>query len=201
MTALYIVGGILLLVVLLLSSPISLRFFYKDDPFCTLRVWGIPVRLLPREHKEPAHGKATAKPQKKKPSALLNELTASFREDGVAATLRWLGALAKLLTETVGRVLRSVTITRFQLEMRIGGEDAAAAAIRFGEVCAVLYPLLSVIACHLKVKQRQVELRPDFEGLGTAVLIDVRCKISLWRVCGALISALFKFVSIQAKDR
>lgn len=201
MTALYIVGGLLLLVVLLLSSPVSLHFHYSEQPLCTLRVWGAPIRLLPHTEKQTPSKKEGAKPQEKKPSALLTELTASFKQDGVAATLHWLGELARLLTDTVGRVLQSVTVTRFQLEMRISGEDASAAAIRFGEVCAVLYPLLSVISCHLRIKKRQVELRPDFEGLGTAVLLDIRCKISLWRVCGALLAALFRFVKIQVSDR
>ncbi len=201
MTALYIVGGLLLLVVLLLSSPISLHFHHTDTPRCTLYVWGVPIRLRPRRVKKAAAAaEKLADKGEKKPSALLAQLHTSFREDGVAATLVWLAEVAKLLTSSVGRVLRSVTVTRFRLEMRIGGEDAAAAAIHFGEVCAVLYPLLSVIACHLRVKKRRVELHPDFEGLGTAVLVDLRCRISLWRVCGALLAMLAKFIRIQLKQ-
>ncbi len=199
MTALYIVGGILLFVALLLSSPVSLRFYYHEKPLCVLRVWGVPIRLIPRKPKKAVPQKMVAK-KEKKPSAVLSQLQASFKQDGVAATLVWLAEVAKWLTSSAGDVLRGIKIRLLRIELRIGGEDAAAAAIHFGEVCAVLYPLLSVIGCHLRIQKRAVEVRPDFEGEGTAALIDIRCGISLWRVCGTLLASFAKFIRIQLKQ-
>lgn len=201
MTALYIVGGLVLLVVLLLSGPISLRFYYYQTPLCVLRIWGIPVRLLPRTEKKRAVSKQTAAPkQEEKRFELLDRLQQSFQEDGVAATLSWLGEIAKLLTETTGRVLRDMRVRLLRIELRIGGEDASAAAIHFGEVCAVLYPLLSIIGSQMRIQKRMVEVRPDFENEGTAALLDMRCGISLWKVCGALLASLLKFSRIQQKQ-
>ncbi len=199
MTALYIIGGILLLLVLLLSSPISLRFYYHETLLCVLRVWGVPIRLLPRGHKESATEKVAVKEQKK-PSTVLSRLQDAFKQDGVAATLSWLGEVAKLLTSSVGKVLCGIKIRLMRIELRIGGEDAAAAAIRFGQVCAVLYPVLSVIGCHLRIQKREVVVRPDFEEQGTAALLDIRCSVSLWRVCGTLLATFARFIRIQMKQ-
>jgi hypothetical protein len=199
MTALYIVGGILLLLALLLSSPVSLRFYYKETPLCVLRVWGVPIRLLPRKEKPQKEAKAAVKADKK-PSAWLTRLQESFQQDGVAATLKYLGEAAKLLATTTGKLLCGIKIRLLRIELRVGGEDAAAAAIHFGEVCAVLYPLLSAIGCQIQIKKRAVEVRPDFEGEGTAALVDIRCGISLWRVCGTLLASVIQFVRIQLKQ-
>ncbi len=200
MTALYIVGGILLFLALLLSSPVSLRFYYNETPLCVLRVWGVPFRLIPREQKQKAIPQKAVAKETKKPSAVLSKLQDSFKQDGVAATLLWLGEVAKLLTTSVGKVVCGIKIRLMRVELRIGGEDAAAAAIRFGEVCAVLYPLLSVIGCHLRIQKRDVEIRPDFEGKGTAALLDIRCSVSLWRVCGTLLASFARFIRIQMKQ-
>ena len=198
MTALYIIGGILLFLALLLSSPVSLRFYYHETPLCVLRVWGVPIRLLPREQKQTVSQTNTVKAEKK-PSAVLVRLQESFQQDGVTATLAFLGEAAKLLASSTGKVLCGIRIRLMRIELRIGGEDAAAAAIHFGEVCAVLYPLLSVIGCHLRIQKRDVNVRPAFDGQGTAALLDIRCGISLWRVCGTLLASLVKFVRIQLK--
>ncbi len=198
-TALYIIGGILLFVALLLSSPVSLRFYYNQTPLCVLRVWGVPIRLMPRKQKQTVPEKVEVKSEKK-PSAVLARLQDSFKQDGVAATLGWLGKAARLLTTSVGKVVCGIKIRLMRIELRIGGEDAAAAAIRFGEVCAVLYPLLSVIGCHLRIQKRDVQVRPDFEGQGTAALLDIRCSISLWRVCGTLCASFVRFIRIQLKQ-
>lgn len=197
-TALYIIGGILLFLALLLSSPVSLRFYYHKTPLCVLRVWGVPIRLLPRETKKTTTKTVTAKAEKK-PSAVLSRLQDAFKQDGLTATLGFLGEAAKLVTTSAGKVLRGINIRLMRIELLIGGEDAAAAAIHFGEVCAVLYPLLSVIGCHLRIQKRDVQVRPDFDGQGTAALLDIRCGISLWRVCGTLLSSFVRFVRIQLK--
>lgn len=201
MTAVYIIGGILLFLALVLSSPVSLRLYYRETPLCVLRVWGVPVQLIPRK---PSKKRTTAvtdtKAATKKPSAVLTRLQDAFKQDGVTATLGFLGETAKLLTTSAGKLLCGINIRLMRIELRIGGEDAAAAAMHFGEVCAVLYPLLSVIGCHLRIHKREVEVRPDFEGQGTAALLDIRCRISLWRVCGTLLSSLWKFICIQLKQ-
>lgn len=201
MSALYIIGGILLFLALLLSSPVSLRFYYNETPLCVLRVWGVPIRLIPRkEKKTAAKTTATTENTSKKPSAVLTRLQESFEQDGVAATLGFLGEAAKLAATTTGKLLCGIRVRLMRIELRISGEDAAAAAIHFGEVCAVLYPLLSAITCHLRIRKREVEVRPDFEGQGTAALLDIRCGISLWRVCGTLFASLVKFMCIQLKQ-
>lgn len=189
MIALYILLGLIALIGLLLSSPVSLHFYYRDDPRLTLRVWGIPFRLLPAPPKKEKETAAsdTAKTREKEKPPLLEELQTTFRQDGLSAALQWLKRLAAVFSKAIGRLFRAVTVKNLRLEMRISGDDAADVAVRYGEVCAVLFPVLAVIIGNLRVKRQTVDIRPDFSEAGTAVLVDCRLGVSLWRLAGAAV--------------
>ena len=103
MVALYCIAGLLLLLALLLSTPLSVRCFYREMLQVTLRVWGIPVQLLPRPNVESTTEKAASGKTEKKPS-FLTQLRESFEQDGVGATLQWLSQLAGWLSKTEGKL-------------------------------------------------------------------------------------------------
>lgn len=204
MIALYIIGGLIALIVLLLFSPVSVRFvFSQDEPQLVLRVWGVPRRLLPRaEKKEKAPVKAVRKPskgglkKKKEKTSLLAELQASFKEDGVSAIVKLMGELAGILKRTVGKLLRAITVKKFHLHMRISGEDVSAAAQNYGRVCAVFYPLLGALNGAMKFERQDVNLHADFFEQGTAVSVEVVARISLWKAMGAALGAVFSLLKM-----
>lgn len=204
MIALYIIGGLLAFIALLLSSPVSVRFFYRETPELILRVWGYPIRLLPRPPEQSALEEKPAQKSKKqtektdKPS-FLSELHTSLKEDGIGTVLQLMGELAGVLKRTVGKLLRAVTVKNFQLHMRISGKDAAAAATNYGKVCAAFYPLFGALTAGIRVKKHDVDLRPDFVEEGNAVLLDVTARISLWKLTGAALTAGFSLLCLYMK--
>ncbi len=188
MIALYIVGGLLAFIALVLSSPVTVRFFFRDTPELILRVWGYPIRLLPRATEQELQKKQKKQTQKTDKPSLLSELQMSLKEDGIGTILQYMGDLADILKRTTGKLLRAVTVKNFQLHMRISGEDAAAVATNYGKVCAALYPLLGVLTSGIRFKKHDVELHPDFLQEGNAVLLDVAARVSLWKLMGAAIT-------------
>ncbi len=198
MVALYCIGGLLLLLVLVLSSPLSVRCFYRETLQVTLRVWGFPVQFLPRPKTQQTTGKAASAKTAKKPS-LLTQLRESFEQDGVAATLQWLSQLAGLLSKTVGKLLDAVLVKTLRLEVRISGEDASAVAVHYGEFCAAFYPLYALVSTRLDIRKQHIDLRPDFAQEGAAVLLDVTARISLWRLLYAALYCGFSFLRMTSK--
>ena len=204
MIALYIIGGLIALIVLLLSSPISLRFvFSQNEPQLVLRVWGVPTQLLPcAEKKEKAPARTVRKPpkrglkKKKEKPSLLAELQTSLKEDGVSAIVKLMGELAGILKRTVGRLLRAITVKKFHLHMRISGEDVSAAAQNYGRVCAAFYPLFGALNGVMKFKKQDVNLYADFFEQGTAVSVEVVARVSLWKVMGAALSTAFSLLKM-----
>lgn len=203
MTAVYILLGIAALFCLILFAPVTFNFYYRGQPRLTVRVWGIPLHLLPQKEKKQKKKKPKKreKEQEKKTSSFLKSLSDSFREDGLGATLHWLGRLAELLKTAAGRMLRAVTVRHLHLELRVPGEDAAATAVHYGQVCAVAYPALTLLYAGMRIKDHTVRIGPDFAGEGGAVLIAVRGHVAVWRLLGAGIGFLCGFLRMYIKDK
>ena len=205
MPILYILLGllalVLLLVLLVLFVPVYARITYDEELRVRVRVLGVPITLLPSEDKpeeteaKPAKTSAPAKPSKAE--ELLGEVSRSFKEDGVAATLHYLGELARIAGQAVGRVLRGITVDKLALELIIADGDADTTAIRYGQVCSVLYPAFTAIAGVIKVRKRDLRVEPNFLMENSTVSTDVRLHIWVYRVVGAAIVLLVKFMLLK----
>jgi hypothetical protein len=204
--ALYILLGLLGLIVLLLLLvlfvPVWARVTYDDE--LRVRVWvlGVPITLLPSEDK-PEEEKPTSEKKSTKPSKtkeLLGEISRSFKEDGVAATLHYLRKLAKLAGQAVGRVLHSITVDKLALELIVADGDADTTAIRYGQVCGVLYPAFTAIAGVIKVRKRDLRVEPNFLMEKSTVGADVRLHIWVYRLVATAIVLLVKFMLLKDID-
>lgn len=208
MLALYILLGLLgLLVLLLLLAlfvPVYARVTYDDELRVRVRVLGVPITLLPSEdepeEQEETTKKKTASAKPSKTKELLGEISRSFKEDGVAATLHYLGELARLAGQAVGRVLRGVTVDKLTLALIVADGDADTTAIRYGQVCSVLYPTFTAIAGAIKVRKRDLRVEPNFLLDKSTLRADVRLHIWVYRLVGAAIVLLVKFMLLKNTD-
>ena len=200
MVALWIILGVLAFVSLVLSSPVSLSFHAETGTALQLylRLWGVPVRLLPRpESPEETVMKSVKSETGKKKFSLLRELKTTFEEDGVAATVRWLGELTGMAKRATGRLLRAMTVKQLIIALKVSGEDAFATAMHHGETCAVLYPAVAGLTAVIKTKKTDVTVTPDFLSEGTAYVVDVTACVSLWRLAGAAIGCLWDMLRLD----
>ena len=202
MTAVYILLGIAALLCCVLFAPVTFDFYYREQPRLTVRVWGVPLRLLPQKEKKQKKEKKAKKQKKEKETPdFLETLGNSFREDGLGATLHWLSKLAGLLKTAAGRALRAVSVRHLRLEMRVSGEDAAATAVHYGQVCTAVYPTLALLYGGMRIRKRSVRIEPDFADEGGAVLVAVCGHVAVWRLCGAALGFLFGFLKMYIKDK
>jgi hypothetical protein len=197
MLALYILGGLIALFCLLLSSPIFLQLRYEEGVLhLILKVWGTPFTLLPSPPKEKIVKKDTVSDNKKQKNRLLVELETTFKQDGVGAVVHWMGQLAGMLSRAIGRLLKAVTVKHLKLHMRVSGEDAAAVATNYGTVCGTFYPAYGALCAVVKVKKQDICIDPDFLEQGSGVLLDMICRICLWRVLGAAIAFFWDLIRL-----
>ncbi len=205
MPILYILLGLLgllvLLVLLVLFVPVYARVTYDDELRVRVRVLGVPITLLPSEDEPKAEkpaSKKSAKPSKTK--ELLGEMSRSFKQDGVAATLHSLVELARLAGQAVGRVLHSITVDKLDFELTVVDGDVDTTAIRYGQVCSVLYPAFTAIAGAIKVRKRALRIEPNFLMDKSTVRADVRLHIWVYRLVGAAIVLLVKFMLLKGNN-
>lgn len=204
MWVLYSLLGLLALLVAVLSVPVYGRVTYDGEFKVCIRVLGIPFTLMPRpepkEETPPAKSTSAKKKEPAKKPSKLKELAELMKQDDLGGTLHFIGEVAKLAGKTVGRLLRSITVNRLDLQMRIATDDVATTAQRYGQVCGVLYPALALIERWVRIRRRHLRVEPNFLVEESAVRFDIRLQVSLWRLLGAAIALLWGFLMIKEQS-
>lgn len=203
MWVLFSLLGLLSLVTVLISIPVYGRLTYDGELSARVWVLGIPITLMPRPEPEPKPASAQSSPKKKKKEkqpSKLKELAELLKQDDLSGTLHFVGEVAVLAGKTVGRLLRSITVNRLDLQMRIATDDVATTAQRYGQVCGVLYPALALIERWVRIRRRNLRVEPNFLVEESAVRFDIRLQVSLWRLLGAALALLWGFLMIKEQS-
>ena len=180
LTVLKIIGWILLallaLILFALCVKVRFRIEYSSENTSALLKWlFLKIKLYPRkpkekkpkeekpeEEEEPKEEEEEEKEDEKKPKeggSLLKTLYDAEGIDGLYAILK------KVLYYTkrfFGSSMRGVVVDELWLDVRCTKEDAAATAIYYGEVCAVLFPLLGALASKCRLKKYDFNIYPDY---------------------------------------
>ena len=199
MAVVYILLGLVGLILLILLTPLYARVSYDGELRVKLWVWGIPVTLLP-SGESPSDKIPKKRSRKEEKSSKKEELAAQFRQDGVEATLRFLGEAARIAMGAVGRLLRCITVDKLLLEMRIAADDAADTAVRYGQVCGVLYPTLSALSGPVRVKKQSLRVEPNFLVEKSDVRLDVRLHVAVYRLAAAALWLLWRLIMLKTLD-
>ena len=200
MWVLYILLGFLALLIAVLLVPVFGRITYDGELMVRIRVLGIPITLAPRPQKTTPRRSRKAKTEPSPKSSKYRELVSLLKQDGLVGTLSFLREIAALAAKTVGRVLRSVTVSRLDLQLIVATDDPAVTAQRYGQVCGVLYPALAGIESVVSVRHRHLRVEPNFLMEKSAVRFDIRLRMSVWRLLGAGITLLWGFLMMKEQS-
>lgn len=105
--------------------------------------------------------------------------------------------LIDLLHEILG-LLKYCTATKLKLEVVCASEDAADAAIGYGQCCAIAYPLIGLVESALKKtcrRGRKINIRCDFNEKEDYANYNFTVYIRIYH----LIAALFRVSVAEAK--
>ncbi|MDD6464282.1 MAG: DUF2953 domain-containing protein [Clostridiaceae bacterium] len=179
MTALYIILGIILFFIAVLSIPVVLDLEYTDAVRCKVSWLFLKFTLYPFPEKKPKEEKPAAekkeeKPEEKKEEAAKpkkeNFLKTFYNNQGICGVIELLNNCVSALKRfSVKFIKRAVIIKKFYLDVHITEGDAAATAIKYGKVCSALYPSLGFICSNMKVKDYKVNVFADYCGEKTSV--------------------------------
>ncbi len=164
MVALYIIGGVLLLIALILLLPITAQIKFNNDFFFKVKFLGITVYKLKEKQEKPKPEKSEKQKNEQKPEE---------KEQGIFAKLKakhgFKGAIkevfdfvSKVITQIKPQLLK-IKFRKFKLDLIIVGEDAAMTAIEYGAVCGIVYPVLSFIDQNLNIKLKQINVEAGFK--------------------------------------
>ncbi len=193
-----IVAVLALLIAVILILPVRLTI--KSDKS------GEPVFLVKYAFFTFGKGKPKAK-EKKKTSAgdelkknlgidglSLKGLKDRIKEKGFKETLSQIMNIIKDVFKEIKKISKHCTAEKFELKVVCTGDDAAAAALKYGECCAVLYPAIGVIGSVVNIKEKgtAVNVFCDYSGKKEKIKYHFVLKVSTFRLLAALWRILLK---------
>lgn len=185
MTALIIILLILAVITILLLLSVNLYIDYNADK---ITVWikylfiKIPV-YPPKKKKEKK--KKIEKKEKKESKKKTEEKKENFFVS--LAETKGLGAVVYILTEILRlvknfslSVIKHLKMKNIKLDITAGGENAADAAINFGNACSVVYPILGTLSGIIKfLSVPQINIKVDYDKKETTANILLHLKMRL----------------------
>lgn len=201
-----VVFGIVALFVLILSIPLKVSLGYDDKIHLKIKYLFIKLDILPvgpkkeknpekekpKKEKEPKKEETSTK--EKKPNPII-EMVKANGYDGMMLVLSNLGKVMKTYS---GKLLKSVIFDQIYLYIRVGSSDSAQTAIRYGEACQKVYPVMGFICSNNLVRKYDINVEPDFLAPKTESEFFCDMNVNLRKIInssiGMVVRLIFKVV-------
>ena len=204
MTALYIILGIVVFFIILLSIPVVLDMTYTDKFYLKVSWLFLKFKLLPHEEKE----KKKKVPKEKKPAEQPKEqnktddsgqkpkkdnfIKVFYDNQGVTGIVELVKNCASYLGKFGKGFLKSIYIKKLEIAINVSESDAASTAIKYGKICQEIYPPLGFICSSCHVKNYNVDIRANYCGQKTKGAFDTRVALVPRSVINAGIALVFR---------
>ena len=200
---LYILLGILLAIFLLLLVPVGVTIKYENDFLCRLKVGFVPITIYPPKPKKKKNKSAKKKKTKQDSKQEHKEepkekKTNLLQEKGLSWFINLIKKVAELAKDVLKDFFKHIIINKFMLSITISGNDAADKAIKYGKLCASVYPAAVIITGKAKCKKCGIDIAPDFDKKSKAsVYFDLKARTIVLRIVGLIIKYGFKGIKLM----
>ncbi|MBQ8228553.1 MAG: DUF2953 domain-containing protein [Clostridia bacterium] len=207
MLALYIILGILLFLLVILSLPVNVYAEYKESFVLAVRWLFIKIYIYPPADKKKKKPKKEKKPKEEKPKEETppeenatpaepkeNFIKTFYNNQGVTGILELISNIAKKLGSGLKGIGRSFYIRRLWLRINVGDGNSANTAIKYGKMCSKVYPAMGYILSVVHSKNCSVKVQPDFLGGKTEGAFSLHLAVIPSKLIGAAIVMGIKLV-------
>ncbi len=164
--------GIILFLILLLALPVHAVIEWNEKLTVKVRYLFLKFDIIPgkeKEKKPKAEKKEKSeKPKEEKPKKPKKKRTPEEIVDGCIDAVHRYGPGAK-------QILRNIRVHKLEGYWKIAAEDAAACAIRYGRICALLSTAFGFLRNLTKIEKTKLRVYPDF----TAEEEEIRVKADI----------------------
>lgn len=202
MTFFYVLFGIIMTFVLILSVPLHITIGYDDKIRLSIRYLFVKLNILPVKEKakkektpkekkpEPEKKNEEKPPKEKKPNPIL-EMVKANGYDGMMVVLSNFGRIMKIYG---GKLFKSVVFDEIYLYIIVGKGDAAATAIKYGETCQKVYPIMGYICSNNIVKKYDIDVDCDFLANNSQGEFFFDMHICLRKIINASIAMVIRLI-------
>ncbi len=140
-------------------------------------------------------GKQESEKDEKKPSAI-KQLTG---QRGVSGFVELIFVVLRIAGGTFGKIFRGIIIKRLKIHIKIGGDDPADTAVKYGALCGVLFPAIAMIIGVARTRHKDVLIEPDFNSPDNMTVCEGIFVVIPIMVVGYLIEAALKLFLSELK--
>ncbi len=192
--ALGIVGFLALLITVICLLPVKVIIKNDDQNIVALR-----FRFLFKTFGEDAGSdKPADKPVENPVVAMLKkvigvnrlekaEVQKNIQQEGLGKTVSGTYEILTDLLREVVSLLKLCVVTRLHVRIRCTGDDAAEAAVHYGQSCAATYSLLNILRSFVRIRRRdcRIDITSDFFGSKPVFRYELILRVSVGRVLRA----------------
>ncbi len=185
-----------------LSVPVRITLAYDDKIRVSVKYLFIKKDVLPvgpkkekkpkkpKEPKPPKEQKKEEAPKEKKPNPILEMMKANGH-DGMMTVITNLG---KVFSTYGGKLFRSVVFDRLELNITVGTGDSAATAIKYGQICQKVFPVMGFICSNNIVRKYDINVEPDFLANNTEGKFYCEMKICVRKTINSTIGMVVRLI-------
>ncbi len=181
MIALYIIGGILVLLALLLLLRVTLTVEYCGGVFITLKVGFLHFS-----------GKRTGRSEEEVPQVPDESEERKKKEETEVSLKETLALIRDTLAELLKQIKKNIKLKRFVLKVNVATPDPAATGVLYGAVCAAAGSLTALIATIKRRSHKKdavyTEITPDFISDRPDIYFETVLTTRLWRTLKILLT-------------
>lgn len=181
MWLLYVLLGIVAFFVIVFSIKVTITADYKGDSkakivgknegelevhlkwlFLDIPLYPAPQKAKKTKKEKPPEEEKTeqepAPAKEKKPNFIFEFL----KNQGYDGVIKLISDIGNAMKSFMASIFKSIVINEFYLELLVTGGDAADTAIKYGETCAEIWPVLGKLCSTYKVRKYDFCIEPDF---------------------------------------
>lgn len=223
-----IFGSIILLIVLLLMQSVKATICYENGKldfkvkFLFITIFPLKPRK-PKRTKQKKKAEATSKNEKNKqveaPEPLTGETPqkAEYESENKSNTRKNSATKAKKsgldfdfdldmimdyvrnASPPVKRLFKKIRVRDLYIDYVVGTDDAAKTAIKYGSICAVIYPVIEWLTTYFSVQAREVKINADFSRETDDIFAYCVIKLRLGTALFCAIWFLIKYAKTYLK--
>lgn len=172
---LYLILAILILLVILILSPLHVVIKYKDSERFKIKVKTLCFSFNLYSKSSHKNNKKNKEKVSQKGSGFVSH---NVKKRGFIDSLKFFSKILNLSGEILKKAIKGITLNKIKIIVNVGASDAASAAIKYGQVSALLYPSLAFITSLTKPKEYILNINPDFlsENISADLEFDISAR-------------------------
>lgn len=202
MTAIIVIGCIMLFFAVLLLSPVILRFSYKGGKMSAKLQYLFfiidfsPEKLAARTEKK---SQKAVKEEYKKQKA--EEEQPQKKKNAASDTIKTVWSYVKASKKGLNILRRNLVFYKIKGAVIVGGGDAAQIAESYAKYCTIAANGLSVLDTLFVVREPDIYIQPDFLSEKTRLELGFKVRISPLFPVLAGISILLGILKVMRKNK